>query len=291
MNTDSRADYRRARMVRKLLADVYGATPDAAVYLAPGTLVGLRLVLESLGVKRVALTAGEYFDPSSFPAARVDVARASALTAHLERRPADAVVVSVVTWRGERLPLEALFRQIRRRMGAEAPLLVADFSHAGAAGFPRVADSGADIVVGDVTKWITSPQAPDRLAYLWFRTAALRQLARRVFAPFYLAAARPASALEARWVDPEAVARIAERRRADPITRRALVRRHREDVKLAIRLARRCRAPAPSSPLLWIRSAAGIARLPGWVAERSLLWRPPGREGGARVTCRSDLAP
>jgi len=289
LNTDVRADYRRAREVRKLLADVYSAAPDGAVFLAPGTLVGLRLVLGAFGVKRVALSAGEYFDARSFPAARVDLVRAPALAVHLIRYRADAVVVSIVTWRGERLPVETLFRQLRRRMGAGTPLLVADFSHAGAAGFPRVADCGADIVVGDVTKWITPPPAPDRLAYLWFRTAGLRLLAQRVFAPFYLAAVKPGAALEARWVDPEALAEIAARQKERRVTRKELMRRYRADLKLATRMARWCYAPAPTSPLVWIRSAAGMARIPDWVSERGLLWRPPG--GGARVMCRSDLAP
>jgi hypothetical protein len=289
VNAEVRADYRRARAVRKLLADVYGAAPDGAVFLAPGTLVGLRLVLEALGVKRVALSAGEYFDARSFPAARVDIVRPAALAAHLVRYRADAVVASIVTWRGERLPVEAVFRQLRRRMGAGTPLLVADFSHAGAAGFPRVTDSGADVVVGDVTKWITPPPAPDRLAYLWFRTAGLRLLAQRVFAPFYLAAVKSGAALEARWVAPEAVAEIAARQGVRRVTRKGLMQRYRADLKLAARMARWCYAPAPTSPLVWVKTAAGIARIPEWVRERGLLWRPPG--GGARVMCRSDLAP
>jgi hypothetical protein len=289
LSADVRADYRRARAVRRLLADVYGAAPDGAVFLAPGTLVGLRLVLEACGVKRVTLSAGEYFDARSFPAARVDIVRAAALAAHLGRYRTDAVVASVVTWRGERLPVETLFRALRRRLGAGTPLLVADFSHAGAAGFPRVAESGADVVVGDVTKWITPPPALDRLAYLWFRTAGLRLLAQRVFAPFYLAAVKPGAALEARWVDPAAVAEVAERQRARRVTRQGLLRRYRSDLSLATRMARWCYAPAPTSPLVWVRTAAGMTRIPDWVRERGLLWRPPG--GGARVMCRSDLAP
>ncbi len=289
LNTDIRADYRRAREVRRLIADVYGAGPEDAVFLAPGTLAGLRLMLEALGVKRLAMSAGEYFDGGCFPGARVDVERPAALAARLARHRADAVLMSVVTWRGERLPLEALFRQLRRRLGAAAPLMIADYCHAGAAGFPRVADSGADIVIGDVTKWITPPQTPDRLAYLWFRTSELRLLAERVFAPFFLAGAKPRAALEARWVEPEAVAEVAARQQARPVSRQNLVRRYRADLKLATRMARWCYAPAPSSSLLWIRSATGQARIPEWVSERGLLWRPPG--GGVRIMCRSDLAP
>lgn len=291
MNATAHADYQRAREVRRLLADVYGAAPSGAVVLAPGTLAGLRLMLGALRVKRVALSAGEYFDGASFPGAKVDLVRPEALPAHVVRSRCDAVVVSIVTWRGERLPLEPLFREIRKRPGggARTPLLVADFSHAGAAGFPKVGEVGADIVVGDVTKWLTPPQWPDRLAFLWCRTAGLRLVAKRVFATFYLAAVRPEAALEARWVDPEALARVVAWRRIATVTRGQLLKRSRADLKLAIRMARWCGVPAPSSSLVWITSAAGIARIPGWVKDTGLLWHPPG--GGARVMCRSDLAP
>lgn len=289
MNADVRADYRRAGEVRKLLADVYGAAPSGAVFLAPGMLVALRLVFESLAVRSVVLSAGEYFDRACFPSARVDLVEPDRLLSHVVRRRPDAVVLSIVTWRGERLPVESLFREIRARLGAKAPLLVADFCHAGAAGFPRVTAANADIVAGDVTKWITPPQWPDRLAYLWFGGADLRRVAGRVFARFYLAGVRHGAALEARWVDPDAVAKIAEWRRSSRVTRRGLLARYATDLKLAKAIVERCGVPAPSAPLVWIASEAGIKRIPQWVRGRGLLWQPPG--GGARVMCRSDLAP
>jgi hypothetical protein len=90
-------------------------------------------------------------------------------------------------------------------------------------------------------------------------------------------------------VDPAAVAEVAERQRARRVTRQGLLRRYRSDLSLATRMARWCYAPAPTSPLVWVRTAAGMTRIPDWVRERGLLWRPPG--GGARVMCRSDLAP
>jgi hypothetical protein len=144
-------------------------------------------------------------------------------------------------------------------------------------------------VAGDVTKWITPPSWPDRVGYLWFRSAAHRALARRVFAPFYLACAKPAAALEARWVDPGAIERIAAFRLSAKPTRRELVERSANDLALAKRMAGWCGAPQPSSSLLWVRSAAGVAKIPKWAADLGLVWHPPA--GGARVMCRSDLAP
>jgi hypothetical protein len=282
------ADYRLARAARQLVAEVYGAA-SSAVVLAPGTLAGLRLIFPSLGVKRVVLSEGEYFGAASFPDARVDVVSADGLLEVVVRRPPDAVVLSAVTWRGERLSVGPIFRHIRKRLGAKAPLLVADFAHAGAAGFPRVAEVGADIVVGDVTKWITPPSWSDKLAWLWFRAPEHRALARRVFASFYLALGRPSSALEARWVDPDAVEKVAAFRLSAKVTRRRLVERHAQDHALARRMARSCGAPEPSSSLVWVRSAAGIAKIPKWARDVGLLWHPPG--GGVRVMCRSDLAP
>ena len=282
-------DYRRAREVRKLLADVYGAAPEDAVFLAPGTLIGLRGILGSLRIGRLALSAGEYFDRSCFPTSRVELVKVEALLAHVVQTRPDAVLLSVVTWKGARLPLEALFADIRMRLGSAAPLLVADFSHAGAAGFPKVTETGADIVMGDATKWITPPESPDRLGYVWFRTEGHRSLAGQVFAPFYLAGVKPRAELEARWVDPEAVRRIAEFCASSKVTRTRLVARHKADLALAERVAERCGAAHPTSPLVWLSSAAALKNVPKWLQHESLLWRAPG--GGVRVTCRSDLAP
>ena len=282
------ADYLLARHVRDLVADVFGAAPSATV-LAPGTLAGLRLVCSALGVKRVVLSAGEYFAAGSFPDLRVHVADSYHLLESVVRHRAQALIVSTVTWRGERQPLAPLFRHVRERLGPRAPLLVADYAHAGAAGFPRVADSHADVVVGDATKWITPATWPDRVGWLWFRSAAHRALARRLFAPFYLACERPTAALEARWVDPLAVEKIAAFRMSAKPVRAELVRRAAEDLALAKRMAGWCGAPQPTSSLLWVESAAGVAKIPKWAEDQGLLWRSPA--GGARVMCRSDLAP
>jgi len=284
-----RADWRRSRQVRNLLADVHGATPQNAVFLAPGTLAGLRLVFASLGVRRVVLSSDEYFDRRAFPAARVDLVRPEALVSRVARYRPDAVVLSAVTWRGRRIALETCFREIRTRLGAAAPVLVADVSHGGAAGFPRVSATRADIVLGDVGKWITPPDWSDRLGFLWFRAGRLRILARRAFAPFYLAGTRPGRSLEARWVDPEAVTRIVEWCRSGKITRRKLLARHEADMALARLVAERCGVPAPSTALVWLESVEAIRKVPAWAKDAGLLWRPP--SGGARVMCRSDVAP
>ncbi len=282
------ADYQLASHVRQLLADVYGAA-SSAVVLAPGTLAGLRLVFASLGIERIALSAGEYFDAGSFPDTAVDVLDADAVLESVVQHQPNAVLLSQVTWKGERLPLASIFRHIRRRLGARTPLLVADYAHAGATGFPKVAESGADVVVGDVTKWITPPTWPDRVGYLWFRSPEHRAQARRIFASFYLAGAKPSAALEARWVDPGAIETVAAFRMSAKPTRRALIERHAHDLALAKRMAGWCGAPQPSSALLWISSSDGVAKIPQWAEDQGLLWRPAA--GGARVMCRSDLAP
>ncbi len=281
-------EYILARHVRRLVADVYGAS-TSAVILAPGTLVALRLVFGALSTKRLVLSAEEYFDGASFPAQTVDAVAVDDVVERVVRRRPGALLLSAVTWKGERLPLEAIFGRIRSRLGARAPLLVADYSHAGAAGFPRVTDAGADIVAGDVTKWITPPTWPDRVGFLWFRSAGHRALARELFGPFYLACPRPSAKLEARWVDPGAIEKIAAFQLSAKPTRRELVARCTNDLALAKRMAGWCHAPQPTSSLLWVRSAAGVAKIPKWAEDQGLLWTPP--TGGVRVMCRSDLAP
>ncbi len=288
MSRDIQADYALARDARRLVLDVYGAASESVV-LAPGTLAALRLMFGALDVKRVTLSAGEYFDETGFPASRVDVVEPEVLLESVLRRPPGAVIASIVTWRGDRLPLESLFEAIRAKLGDRSPLLVADFAHAGAAGFPRVADVGADIVAGDVTKWITPPDWPDRIGWLWLRTEALVELAQRVFAAFYLALPKPGTKLAARWVDPDAVGKVALFRRSARIARSRLLERFKGDIALATRIATWCGAPLPSSCLVWVRPAEGIAKIPKWAGELGLLWHPP--RGGVRVMCRSDVAP
>ena len=116
MNQRVEADYRLAGHVRQMVADVYGAA-SSAVVLAPGTLAGLRLVFASLGIERIALSAGEYFDAQSFPDTAVDALDADDVLESVVRRRPNAVLLSQVTWKGERLPLEPIFRHIRRRLG------------------------------------------------------------------------------------------------------------------------------------------------------------------------------
>ena len=281
-----RAHREAARGVRRLVAEVYGATPADALILAPGSTVALRLLFQPLHVRRVLLSDAEYFGPAAFPAAAVSAVPVEQLaTAAVRLRP-DAVVLSVVSWHGERLPLERVFASIRDALGAEAPLLVADFAHAGAAGFPRIAATGADVVIGDAGKWVTPADWPDRVAFLWLRTAALRRVAQRAFAPLYLGTSRPAGALEGRWVDPDAAARIAEWARGQRGVRSALLARHAADLALAARLAARCGLPAPATPLVCVPAGSAARRIPRWARERGLTWRMP--DGSTRVTCRAD---
>jgi hypothetical protein len=90
-------------------------------------------------------------------------------------------------------------------------------------------------------------------------------------------------------VDPAALEKVTAFRLSAKPTRRELVERHASDLALAKRMAGWCGVPQPSSALLWIGTAAGVAKIPQWVEDQGLLWRPAG--GGARVMCRSDLAP
>ena len=275
-----------ARGVRRLLAEVYGAAPEGAVLLAPGTSVALRLLFSALGVRRITLSASEYYGPPAFPDLRVRVVPAERVAPDALRGRPDAVVMSVVSWRGERMPMEETFARIRSTLGRAAPLLVADYSHAGAAGFPRVGECGADVVAGDAGKWITPVDWDDRVGFVWLRTPALRLTAREAFASLYLATTRPRGALEGRWVDPDAAARIAAWARGVRGLRRRLLERHVTDHALAAAVAQRCGLPHPDSALVWVPSGPATRRIPAWARWNGLLWRMP--DGAVRVTCRAD---
>ncbi len=168
-------------------------------------LSGLRQLFSVERVDRLVLTSEEYYAPRHFPTLRCDVASPSTLVARVAAARPGAVIASVVSWRGAPLPVSALFGEIRRVLGARTPLLVADYTHAGAIGFPPVSALNADVVSGDAEKWLLPARQRSRLAFLWMRSPAVFRSAARSFSPFFLAVDGRTDARSARWLDPQEV--------------------------------------------------------------------------------------
>ena len=78
----------------------------------------------------------------------VRIARCQAISELALQRRYQAVLASPASWRGARQPVAEQFASIREALGREAPLLVADYAHAGSIGFPSVDGLSADDVRG-----------------------------------------------------------------------------------------------------------------------------------------------
>ena len=59
--------------------------------------------------------------------------------------------------RADRIAAMAVPDEFGLRSRARAPLLVLDYTHAGAVGFPNMGSFGADLTCGDFAKWVTPP--------------------------------------------------------------------------------------------------------------------------------------
>jgi hypothetical protein len=264
------------------MADLFRIGPTERIVLAPGILIGLQILFRSLGVRRLHLTDQEYYTQAHFPELKVGTLGIDHYLA--PRRPPrpDALVVSLVTFRGEALPIAGVFRRVRAVYGRRHPLLVA-----GAAGFPSLADLGADIICGDAGKWILPAEWESKIAFFWFRTAALASAAGRAFAPFFLATHGQDELPHARWLDPAEVLAVARWFKKRPPARAALLRRHRASLSLAARLADHYGVPRPSNICaLRLDAATPEDALLKKLGRRHLVWRMPG--GDIRILCRAD---
>jgi hypothetical protein len=184
--------------------------------------------------------------------------------------------------------VEELFRCIRKTLGQKAPLLVADHAHAGSIGFPSVERLGADVVCGDLEKWILPPDWNSRVAFLWFRTQRLFLEAAEAFRPFYLATESSDVPMSARWVSPADLVAVSRKLAHLGITRGRLRERHQVDMQLARNLASRLHlSQVPATSILWLEEGELAGAAVAELEELGLVWRPPG--GGTRVLCRSDM--
>ena len=277
-----------AAALRRRVSDLFGAGPAEHVVLAPGILIGLQVLLPGLGVRRICLSDREYYGRAHFPAQEMCSPALEDLVECAAGARPDAVLASLVTWRGEEIPIARLFRRIRAQCGRRAPLLIADCTHAGAVGFPELGKLGADMVCGDTGKWILPPGRESRIAFLWFRTEALARAARRAFEPFFLAAGSRDGFLYSRWLDPAEVLSVEDWYRRRRLGRPDLERRHRANLRLAARLAGRFGVtPAEGNSILRLAAGSPAVSLLAKLESLGLVWRLP--DGTIRIQCRADV--
>jgi hypothetical protein len=278
-----------ANDLRTKISDLLEVDHADRIILAPGILVALRILFAHLRIERILLTSEEYYDEDHFPAQTVRIARCEAISDLVLQRDCEAVIASPASWRGTRQPVAEQFASIRQALGREAPLLVADYAHAGSIGFPSVDALGADVICGDLEKWILPPDWNSRVAFLWFRTDGLFREATAAFRPFFLATQAPNVSMSARWVDPADVLAVSRRLADLGVTAGQLRERHRADLEFARDLAGRLRASRmPETSILWFEEDELDGEMVEDLEKMGLVWRLPGR--GTRVLCRSDVA-
>jgi hypothetical protein len=277
-----------ANDLRATISDLLEVHHSDRIILAPGILVALRALFSHLHIERIALTSEEYYSAEHFPAATVRTASCDALFDPRLTGDSEAVLASPASWRGARQPVAELFDSIRKTSGRGAPLLVADYAHAGSIGFPSVDGLGADVICGDLEKWILPPDWNTRVAFLWFRTQPLFLRAVEAFRSFFLATNSSDVSMLARWVEPADVLAVSRGLVSLGVTPDQLRERHRADMRLARELASRVEpARIPETSILWFEEGELDEETLEELEKLGLVWRLPGR--GTRVLCRSDV--
>jgi selenocysteine lyase/cysteine desulfurase len=277
-----------ANELRRHIAELLDVPHAERIVLVPGILIALRILFSHLRVQRVLLTSEEYYAESHFPEQSVRVAPCERIPGVLEGSSVDAVVASPASWKGVAQPVAELFGWMGETCATDAPLRVADYAHAGSVGFPSATSLEADVICGDLEKWILPPDWSSRLAFLWCRTDQLWRRAAEAFRPFFLATASSDVPTLARWVDPLDVVAVSRKLAESRISRASLQEQHRADMKLAAELGGRLRPPkTPATSILWVEEGSLDRETIDDLERRGLVWRFPGR--GARVLCRSDV--
>jgi hypothetical protein len=171
------------------------------------------------------------------------------------------------------------------RKHGRTPLLVADYCHAGAVGFPSVKKLAADVVCGGAGKWVTPPLWDSRLGFLWFGSELLFSQATRAFAPFFLATDQQSLSLVSRWIDPAEVRALEAWLAHRSLNRSALIAQYRADKEFASGLAARFGIDCPQSNILWLNHGLSRDKRLRALERLGLTWRMP--DGKIRILCRA----
>ena len=271
-----------ADRLRLEICEWFGTKSSEGVILAPGILVALRLLFQSLNVRKLLITSSEYYEPRHFPGIETQYCDPEDVPSISRQKNPDAVLMSVVSWRGRPLKVSDTFRRIVGTRNGSCPLLIADYAHAGAIGFPRIDGLNADITAGDLSKWALPPGVGDNIAFLHITNDKLRQQASDTFRPFYLGTT---SSLDnsARWLPSSDVLAVQDWMTKQRMHRSDLLRQFKRNRKLATAIACSKGICVPSCIVWPARVTSVVAKL----ARRGLVWK---RKDGVRVICR-DLAP
>lgn len=269
-----------ASELRHAVADLFGMPDPNELILVPGICNALEILLSRLGCKTLLVTEEEYYDEDTSPLPGTIRCSAGRVLQEMELNSPDAILMSAVTWKGNVLPVKDTFKAIFTQRRSSIPLLVADYSHAGAIGFPQV-DFPVDLVCGDLGKWIVPPVQERNLAFLWAPGRDLRKRVQQVFCKYYLATCDPTAQRLCRWIEPGSLLETAGIYSEQKVSKKLLVERYRRNRKLTREVAQLLTIVDSGTCILWSDTPVTPPK-----DERLLVWNTG---GGARIICRADL--
>lgn len=281
-------------VIRAHVCELYHCSNADRIFLCPGQLVGLIHVMHAMQLRSILLTDEEYYTADHFPGMEVSICKPEDVADASLRKHPDVILMSLVSWKGRLLPAQREFRRIRGLSGTR-PLLVCDYAHAGAVGFPVFGGQEADIICGDLHKWVLPSTHMAQIAFLWAATRGLRRTLRRAFLGYYLAGEVRAGRA-ARWISPLDLMAAAQWLRTSNLNRRTLRREYRQNLARAAEIATLLGLDSPPKTcILWLPGAAikGLSyNIEDLAAQEDVeIWRTSGgwRIVSSSIRCREPL--
>ena len=275
--------------IRHEIVSLISGSEEGSVILTPGLLIGLKVLTGIIPIGRLVLTTEEYYRPDHFAGLEVHTVQPDAVVETVKRVKPDAILMSAVTWSGRKLPVGDIFKHIRAVMKTDSPVLIADCSHVGAAGFPPWRTLHADMVMGDPVHWLLPNLCTINVGFLWFASAALFEKVRPAFSSFYLAVEGTDGYFQSRWLDPSDLTVLSKWFTRHRINRASLSRMHMQNLKLACCLTAEIGLEnPPDTSIVWIPNGTSVkSKLLSSLKRCDLVWEVSGI--GLRVQCRADI--
>jgi hypothetical protein len=270
-----------ANSLRNRLAECFGISEPEHVIFTNGVTTSLRLIFAGLNVRKLILGPEEYCSPIHFFPLDVTVADEHDLLAAVQSSNAQAIILSTVAWTGRSFNVSEVFYGLRKALGPKCPILVADYSHAGAAGFPAIETLNADLVVGDLQKWLLPNGVADELCFAYPCSSFLHYACEKVFTGCFLATESTIPNM-VRWISPTQITLATKWATRVNVTKAFLAERHRDNEKLRERLLSEMNCVDSGTLIVWMQSGTAV---PQWLND-DLVWKTG---SGVRIMCRADV--
>ena len=247
-----------SRTIRAHICELYHSADLQQIVLCPGQLVALIHIFHAMRLRSILMSNEEYYTSGHFPGMEVSKCESDEIAKIAHRDTPDVVLMSRVSWKGQPLPVRREFLQIRTR--PNRPLLICDYAHAGAVGFPTFRAQAADIICGDLHKWVFPEDHMAQLAFVWSSTRNLQKEINSIFSGYYLAGNKHL-ARAARWISPYDLLSAAKWLRSSDSTRSSLRKSYRRNLAVAMEIVESLRLVQPArSCILWLSPDESIPR-------------------------------